>query len=117
MVISDLDKLKGEPMGSPEIEIGRLQGALKATQDQQDRDRLENNRRFELINEKLQKQDGKLDKLIGQQDAAAAVRTASDRRQDRRAKQIAVWASIGSFLAVVFIELLRWWVSAHHGAV
>lgn len=107
----------GSTVTNTDMEIGRLQGAIAATQDQQARDRQQNNARFDRIEDKLSGQDTKLDKLLAAQEVAKSIRADSERRQDARARRLAWWASAGSgLIAVLAGEVLRWVLFRHGGA-
>ena len=101
---------------STDMEIGRLQGAIKATQEQQDRDRSQNNERFDRIDSKLGTQDSKLDQLLAAQASAATIRVNAEKRQDARARAIAIWTSFGTGFFLIALEVMRWAISAkvHH---
>ena len=80
MEIKDMDDLKkGAPMGSTELEIGRLQGRIEAVHDRQDRDQASNERRFALIDGKLATADTKLDLIKARLDETEGARQAQDR--------------------------------------
>ena len=97
-----------------DLEIGRLQGALKATQDQQELHYAENNERFRDIHRAMSEQSVKLDALLSAQQVAMEVRRQTEVRQDQRAKRIAVWASVpASIVAVIVSQLLQWALMAH----
>ena len=104
------------PVTNTDMEISRLQGGLRAAQEQQAIDRVQNNERFDRIDAKLASTDGKLDALLAAQQLAIGVRKEMDKRQDARARRLAGWTSVGTGLVIVVIgELVHYWLSHHTG--